>query len=207
MPFDEISIYDLLGHVDLLTTGWSVTALEAGFLGVPVVTYDENMPSYPKTLMLTGSTREKYWENLAAGMEIGWSFNQIVSSINWLSLNHNYGALKISENFDVVELSPSFFAKAVRRLKTLFWLEDNAGKFLNLANVKHDNLTVIRRLIEQTKNSLLEMSEVRDSLFAETRSDDLSQYKTEMRNLIEAAYGNSDERLPPNFERIKSYVN
>lgn len=58
------SIYDYFPYIQMLTTGWSSTALDALSHGIPVVTYDKNLLGYPYEEILTGTTREEYKKNL-----------------------------------------------------------------------------------------------------------------------------------------------
>jgi len=98
-PDQNISLYEMFDEVNVLLTGWSVTALEAAILGIPVVTYDQNLPSYPVDLMLTGRSVEEYANNISRALQKDWSFDQIVSAYHWLAVNHCILSLPISINF------------------------------------------------------------------------------------------------------------
>lgn len=63
-PNQQISFREVCMISDVLVTGWSSTAIEAMLLGKPVVTYDENLPGFPRDLHLTGDSKEKYFNNL-----------------------------------------------------------------------------------------------------------------------------------------------
>ena len=64
LPTDNISLYDLLDAADVVTTGWSSVALEALYQKIPVVTYDEDVSGFPKSLTRTGNSKAEYLSNL-----------------------------------------------------------------------------------------------------------------------------------------------
>ena len=63
-PDSEFSLYDYFPYIQVLTTGWSSTAIEALSKGIPVVTYDQQLLGYPADILLTGNSREDYARNL-----------------------------------------------------------------------------------------------------------------------------------------------
>lgn len=86
-PIEGVSLYDLLDVTDVLTTGWSVTAMEALALGLPVVNYDQRLPSYPADIVLTGRSTEQYFANLNAALERGWDFANVRNGFRWMAYN------------------------------------------------------------------------------------------------------------------------
>ncbi len=63
-PDLKFSLYDHLSNASVVITGWSSAAVEALSKGIPVVTYDEKLPTFPLSMQYTGSTVEAYYENL-----------------------------------------------------------------------------------------------------------------------------------------------
>lgn len=91
LPEQKISFGDLCGVMDVLVTGWSSVALEAMIKGIPAVTYDFNLPSYPHDIHFSGETREQFFSNVEAALEVVVpSTETAVRARSWLahSLNH-----------------------------------------------------------------------------------------------------------------------
>lgn len=63
-PSNKIPISPYFREIDTLLTGWSSTALDAMLHGVRVVTYDANLPSFPREIHLTGNSVTEYFNNL-----------------------------------------------------------------------------------------------------------------------------------------------
>ena len=68
IPSAPLPLWSYFKEVSALITGWSSTALEALHNGVPVVTYDSKITSFPATLSTSGSSRIAYFENLETAM-------------------------------------------------------------------------------------------------------------------------------------------
>lgn len=94
-PEDEISIFDYYDQVDAYTTGWSSTALEAMINGVPAVTYDSGMPSYPSSIHFTGTSKEEYFHNLEVALTNGRNDANHINAINWWALNFAKGTVRL----------------------------------------------------------------------------------------------------------------
>ncbi len=92
-PADKISIYDLYGQIDALVTGWSATGVEAMTYGVPVVTYDRNLPSYPASIHYTGDSREEYFENLSKAASAGRSEKVKDGGYGWMAFSMSIGVI------------------------------------------------------------------------------------------------------------------
>ncbi len=117
-PSEGVSLYDLLDDTDALITGWSVTAMEALVLGVPVVTYDSNLPSYPKDIHYTGRSADAYFANIDKALEDGWQFGNALNGFRWLAYNYVTCTVNVSREFGRFELKgPSFFQKIWSRIK------------------------------------------------------------------------------------------
>ena len=102
-PRENVSLYQILESTDVLLTGWSVTALEALILGIPVVTYDSKLPSYPKDIYYSGRSMDKYFKNIKKAINDGWDFKNVRNGFRWLSFNFNYCTIKVSKDFGSFE--------------------------------------------------------------------------------------------------------
>jgi hypothetical protein len=104
-PSENISLYQIYRITDLVITGWSITAIEGLILGIPVVAYDRNLPSYPDDIILTGSTRGDYFENIQIGLSAGLSFNNVINGFRWLSYCFVDNTVSISKKISKKEYS------------------------------------------------------------------------------------------------------
>jgi hypothetical protein len=93
-PAENISIYDAYGEIDALVTGWSATGVEAMTFGVPVVTYDSNLPSYPAEIHYTGRSREEYEANLVKALESGRNDANIENGYRWMTFSMSLGVVR-----------------------------------------------------------------------------------------------------------------
>jgi hypothetical protein len=115
-PSEGISFYELLEDTDVILTGWSVTAMEALVLGIPVVTYDANLPSYPKDIQYTGHSKEEYFANIDRAIADGWCLQNSVNGFRWLGYNFASCTVTVSEKFGRFELaSKSSLRRFLRR--------------------------------------------------------------------------------------------
>ncbi len=104
-PDESVSLYEVLEDTDLILTGWSVTAMEGLILGIPVVTYDEKLPSYPADIMWTGRSESTYFENIDKALQQGWSIDNVINGFRWLAYNFVTCTVHVSDNFGRHELA------------------------------------------------------------------------------------------------------
>lgn len=104
-PAQGVSLYELLEDTDVILTGWSVTALEGLILGIPVVTYDAKLPSYPSDIMWTGHSEQEYFANIDAALGQGWSFRNVTNGFRWLAYNFVTCTVTASKTFGRHELA------------------------------------------------------------------------------------------------------
>lgn len=117
-PSDLISLNDLLAVSDALITGWSSAALEAMELGIPAVTYDSGLPTYPASIHLTGKTRSQYFENLEKLKNTKKSSTIQKQADRWHIFAFNRGSIRLTGRlFENVRLEgPKFISKALNAL-------------------------------------------------------------------------------------------
>ncbi len=104
-PAEGVSLYELLEDTSVILTGWSVTAMEGLILGIPVVTYDRQLPSYPADIMRTGSSEDEYFQNIDAALATGWSIDNVVNGFRWLAYNFATSTVVASRRFGRHELA------------------------------------------------------------------------------------------------------
>ncbi|MGJ4950094.1 glycosyltransferase [Bradyrhizobium sp. HKCCYLS20291] len=95
-PDDRLSLYDILREADLVVTGWSATGVEALALGIPVVTYDAGLPSYPKDIHFSGVSRGEYFENIERALVAGRQPSLVDGAFRWLGLSFSRGTVRIT---------------------------------------------------------------------------------------------------------------
>ena len=117
-PSEGVSLYELLEDVDVVLTGWSVTAMEALVLGIPVVTYDSNLPSYPADIHYTGSSQAEYFVNIDRALTDGWRLENAINGFRWLAYNFVTCSVTVSKDFGHFELGrQSLWLRIWSRLK------------------------------------------------------------------------------------------
>lgn len=94
-PQDKISLYSIFDQVDAVVTGWSATGTEALAFGVPVVTYDRFLPSYPSDIHLTGESEAEYFANIDRALAAGHGFANIAAAYRWLAASFSIGTVRI----------------------------------------------------------------------------------------------------------------
>lgn len=123
-PAEGVSLYELLEDSDAILSGWSVTAMEALVLGIPVVTYDANLPSYPQDIQYTGRSEGEYFVNIDRALADGWRLENAVNGFRWLAYNFVTCTVKVAEDFGHFELGPQsplrrFWSRVKGRLPAL----------------------------------------------------------------------------------------
>lgn len=112
-PAEGASLYELLEDTDVVLTGWSVTAMEALMLGIPVVTYDANLPSYPKDIHYTGRSQAEYFANVDRALIEGWSLDNAINGFRWLAYNFVNCTVTVAQDFGHFELGRQSLGRRV----------------------------------------------------------------------------------------------
>jgi len=84
-PKDRFPISHYFDQINGLLTGWSSTALDALMQGIPVVTYDARLPSFPPSIHITGRSRDEYFRNLKQLLDLEKSSSNMVRAREWLA--------------------------------------------------------------------------------------------------------------------------
>lgn len=86
LPADEIALYDLLVESDVVLVAWSSVGMEAGMLGVPVVTYAGDVTLYPRSLLFDATSRAQYRDMIEKALLSGWSIERARFFFRWAVL-------------------------------------------------------------------------------------------------------------------------
>lgn len=86
LPRDGIALYDLLAETDVVLAAWSSAGMEAGMLGLPVVTYAGDLTLYPRSLAFDATSRTEYEAMVSEAIAAGWSLERARSYFRWAVL-------------------------------------------------------------------------------------------------------------------------
>lgn len=157
-PRDGYSFYDYLKHINVLTTGWSSTAIEALAYGISVVTYDQNLLGYPADELLTGDSIEQYKINLDCVERTERKFERMEFARQWINFAHFKGAIYLGGGVQDAHLRTSipalkFFLRGINRILNLLApkrikkvdlklprFSGDKNKVINLISFQKDNL-------------------------------------------------------------------
>jgi hypothetical protein len=153
-PSDNISLYNLLPQVDVLLTGWSITALEASIFRLPVVIYDEHLVSYPGDLFYSGNSYQEYVNNLNSVLSAKELKQSVIKVYQWWALcfylnNLHLNSVSFSEKYKKISrlmIRVSRDSKWMARLLKHYEVasikldSDSTQRFLELINFKADTL-------------------------------------------------------------------
>ena len=95
LPEFGTSIYDLFNVVDVVSTGWSFTGVEALMAGIPVVTYDKEISSFPAEIHLSGDSRDEYFDNLTHAMNMYRNPEWEYQAKRWISFVSARGTIRL----------------------------------------------------------------------------------------------------------------
>jgi hypothetical protein len=145
-PDQKFSLYDHFPHISALITGWSSVGVEALSKGVPVVTYDQELPTFPKSIHYTGSSRPEYFENILRASRDTDRDRHIQDATRWLAYASEIGTIEIGGRFNdrfksLTNARQTFGEGLSRRLDLLFPPSRvDAGRILDLIQRKGSSL-------------------------------------------------------------------
>jgi hypothetical protein len=204
-PSEAVSLYELLEDTDVILTGWSVTAMEGLILGIPIVTYDEKLPSYPRDIMWTGRSENDYYQNIDNALRQGWSIENVVNGYRWLAYNFVDCTICVSEHFGDHELANrTEVQKLWTRVKNKFPL---VGQPIDLMQWRRarDGARIVERMLTENLDSI---PSVRAAQRPKNIANELNIIKKELDQLHSLLYSNS--KLPENkaglSKNIRTYL-
>ncbi|HZP68461.1 MAG TPA: hypothetical protein VFB29_00840 [Pseudolabrys sp.] len=83
LPSDGISLYELLAGTDVVLIAWSSAGLEAGMLGIPVVTWFGNAMLFPSSLTFEAKSRTEYGAMVEAALASPWLLERARLFYRW----------------------------------------------------------------------------------------------------------------------------
>lgn len=94
-PEMRVSLYDHFRFVNTTVTGWSFSGLEALLMGIPTVSYDEKIVTFPASLHFSGQSTNDYFENLSTALEMERTHVRSLMTFKWLCNLYGVGTIKI----------------------------------------------------------------------------------------------------------------
>ena len=83
LPTDGIALYELLTGTDVVLIAWSSAGLEAGMLGIPVVTWFGDAMLFPSSLTFEAKSRDEYGAMVEAALASPWLLERARLFYRW----------------------------------------------------------------------------------------------------------------------------
>ena len=190
-PTDNLSLYDLAETTDVFLNAWSSAGKEMAMLGIPVVSYSENLALYPVDERYLGTDSVTYFAAIERALSDGWRFENIRRVYRWCTVEFERIVIDIADGFGTQEN------------RSLSWTRDKIEKLLRLIDPhwqqKRDcwlrprrlaSQPLITRFFESGVISTLELSTPAAVLAA----SEASAIRTEIARILRAMYPQSDAR-------------
>lgn len=98
-PSEQIPITSYWGQARVWITGWSSTAIEAMSNGIPALTYDKGLASFPSAIHFSGNSIQEYFANLDSLVGHRLDPDSIrITAKSWLSFNFEKGTIPVSQS-------------------------------------------------------------------------------------------------------------
>jgi hypothetical protein len=104
-PDDQISLYDLAEHADVVLNAWSSAGKEMSALGLPVVIYSNEIPLYPATLNYLGEQEDDYFRCIEQALKDGWNFEHIRAAYRWGAFELDRTTVSIASGYPAASSS------------------------------------------------------------------------------------------------------
>lgn len=98
-PSDQISLYDLVEHVDVVLNAWSSVGKEMSILGLPVVIYSSEIAFYPTALNYLGEREDEYFRCIERALSDGWNFERIRAAYRWGAFEFERTTISIESGY------------------------------------------------------------------------------------------------------------
>ena len=199
-PSDDISLYDLAEHADVVLNAWSSAGKEMALLGRPVIVYCPSLLMYAPAINEVAETWDAYVTAIETALTEPWSFERIRKAYRWCAVEYVRAIADIGDAFHVSEARATTFGARVR------------GALFALPRVRqaHDLLRRPRELVEgariasviaDARGSLLDAPRPRDEV---TEAAETAAIRRELGRVYQALYG--DARDVPDPGSLRAYL-
>jgi hypothetical protein len=190
-PTDNLSLYDLAETTDVFLNAWSSAGKEMAMLGIPVVSYSDELGLYPVDRRYLGTDSAAYFGAIERALADGWRFENIQRVYRWSAVEFQRIVIDIADGF------------RTREHRSLGWARDKMEKLLRLIDPdwqqKRDcwlrprrlaSGRLIARYFESGAISTLDMTQPKPTTVAsETRV-----IRAEIARILSAMYPQTDAR-------------
>ena len=143
-------------QIHLLTTGWSSTATEALYRNIPVVTYDDELATFPDDIVISGNTSKKYFDNMEFILSNNPNFEFKLAAEKWLAFYFS-GVVKIESSIR----SRFLYGKYDLPNKLFYIFEKIFPKFIKFIDLNYpisqSSLIKLKKLIDNRLDHLFEI--------------------------------------------------
>jgi hypothetical protein len=115
-PTDQLSLYDIAEHADVVLNAWSSAGKEMALLGRPVVVYCPSLLMYAPEINDVGETRASYFAAIETALREGWSFERIRMAYRWCAAEYVRAIADISDAFAISEARGATLGARARNL-------------------------------------------------------------------------------------------
>jgi len=190
-PTDNLSLYDLAETTDVFLNAWSSAGKEMAMLGIPVVSYSEDLALYPVDERYLGTDSATYFAAIERALSDGWRFENIRRVYRWYTVEFEHIVIDIADGFGMQEH------------RSLGWTRDKIEKLLRLIDPywqqRRDcwlrprrlaSQRLIARFFESGAISTLELS----TPAAASAASEASAIRTEIARILRVMYPQHDAR-------------
>lgn len=186
LPSDNISIYDYIDEADVFLNSWSNVGKEIAIFGIPVVIYSKNNLYYHHNLNYIGLNKNEYFAKIDEALKIGWSFHWVVKAYKWFVYEQQTALIPLNSVCNLREANnKTLFTLIIE--KFLRFINPKILYFINIQFFRSNKIngTLVRKLIESRKTTLLDLLEVSKSI---SDDDDFEMIKIEFLNLLNVLF-------------------
>jgi hypothetical protein len=190
-PTDNLSLYDLAETTDVFLNAWSSAGKEMAMLGIPVVSYSEDLALYPVDERYLGIDSATYFAAIERALSDGWRFENIRRVYRWYTVEFERIVIDIADGFGMQEY------------RSLSWTRDKIEKLLRLIDPywqqRRDcwlrprrlaSQRLIARFFESGAISTLELS----TPAAASAASEARAIRTEIARILRVMYPQHDAR-------------
>ncbi len=206
LPTDGIALYELLGGADVVLIAWSSAGLEAGMLGIPVVTWFGDALLFPRTLAFEAKSRDEYGALVERALASPWSLERARQYYRWavLSLIRTRVDMTNGRAPSVRSQGMAYWARRslnfVRR-RTTRWSDE---KWLTMLRPRHlDAAPAIRELVDRRLAVFYDGEEGRPAADQDAETAALRSNLKTIGNVIRDSTGFTAERLEKMLSRTE----
>lgn len=198
LPTDNIAIYDLLMEVDVALIAWSSAGMDAGMLGVPVVTYAGDVLLFPRQLAYDATSRDEYVRFVDQAIDAGWSLERSKAFFRWAVLMMVRSRIDMT-NGAMTPTRQSRLARLARRVSRRIMLaissSDREELSLRLRPRRLSDAALIYSMFDQNLSAFYDRAAALERSDLEDETAALKRQLGRLSGFVEKRRGAAPERL------------